>query len=85
MGDIINVMKIHPGSIERFKTECPKSVPDSLLNERWASRIHGQTLARLNERGGMSIKEILMNIEQKQFDYKPESIDDLNKLKEYLK
>lgn len=42
----------------------PENVPTEWLNEEWAQRIHGQSLARLDERGGMSICEILANIER---------------------
>jgi hypothetical protein len=43
---------------------CPQYVPMSMLNELWASRIHGQTLDRLNERGGMGVSELLCNIDK---------------------
>lgn len=42
--------------------ECPKQIPDEILDERWAAVIHSQTLKRLNERGGMSPSEVLLNI-----------------------
>ena len=42
---------------------CPKEIPDSMLNEKNANRIHMQSLKRLNERGGMSPVEIILNIE----------------------
>jgi hypothetical protein len=44
----------HP-AFERF----PKSVPMPLLNEKWAQKNHGQTLKRLNERGGVCMCEAL--------------------------
>lgn len=36
----------------------------SFLNEDWAQEIHGQTLERLAERGGMSKKEIFLNVKR---------------------
>ena len=41
---------------------CPKKVPDNLLSEDQAQKNHGQTLNRLNERGGMGAYEIMCNI-----------------------
>jgi len=35
------------------------------LNEDWALKIHGQTLKRLAERGGLSPEEIFLNVECK--------------------
>lgn len=46
---------------------CPSEFPDELLDNTWALRIHGQTLARLNERGGMSPMEIVVNMERKNY------------------
>lgn len=46
---------------------CPKEIPDALLHEDWARNIHGQTLGRLNERGGLSPAEIIGNIERLDF------------------
>lgn len=42
----------------------PDTIPDSLLNADWALRIHGQTLERLNERGGLSLAEIVVNVKK---------------------
>lgn len=41
---------------------CPKEFPDEFFSEEMAQRIHGQSLARLNERGGMSPGEMILNI-----------------------
>lgn len=38
----------------KFPTEC--------LSEKWAQKVHGQSLARLDERGGMSPQEIFVNL-----------------------
>ncbi len=38
-------------------------ISTSLLDEEWATRVHGQTLDRLAERGGMSHEEIVANVE----------------------
>jgi hypothetical protein len=42
----------------------PDEFPDELLSRDWAYHIHGQTLERLSERGGMSIMELLMNLKK---------------------
>jgi len=42
--------------------ECPNYIPDILLNEDMAECNHGQTLNRLNERGGLGPEEIMANI-----------------------
>lgn len=49
-------MKVNEGSIRRFKNDnCPTEVPDSLLDRNWLDVVYGQTLERLNERGGLGI------------------------------
>ncbi len=47
----------------------PLEVPNELLNEDWAITNHGQTLARLDERGGMDITEIWLNILSMNLDF----------------
>ena len=42
---------------------CAKRVDVTKLNEEHAQKIHSQTLERLAARGGLSVKEIKMNIE----------------------
>lgn len=42
--------------------KCPKEFPVGLFNEQWALKIHGQTLKKLNERGGLHPIEMLCNI-----------------------
>lgn len=44
--------------------ECPREIPNEILDERHAAVIHGQSLNRLNERGGMSPGEVLLNIDK---------------------
>ncbi|MBO0947315.1 hypothetical protein [Fibrella forsythiae] len=46
---------------------CPEYVPMRLLNEEWAQRNHGQSLQRLNERGGLSVCEILANMSKRRW------------------
>lgn len=53
-------MKIH--STELF-------INMDVLNEEWAKRNHGQTLERLNERGGLSVEEIMAIIERRKVRY----------------
>lgn len=80
-------MKILSSTLRDFRDHyCPKEVPDSMLNEQWAERIHGQTLKRLNERGGMGINEIMANINHTPFrEIKAETVEMLNELKELIK
>jgi hypothetical protein len=42
--------------------DCPESVKWGELDDAWASRVHGQTLERLAERGGLSPIEIVYNV-----------------------
>lgn len=58
----------------------PNEIPNEKLNREKAYKIHGQTLERLNERGGMSILELIMNLsdwgmkelfEKYGYNYKP--------------
>lgn len=66
----------------------PKKVPFAMLSERWAQRIHSQTLSRLNERGGMSPYELILNIEKvDMYKYPHDSTDRphfIEKLKKYI-
>lgn len=55
-------MKIHDGCPCKVHEICPQSVPMGLLNQDWAKINHDQTLERLDERGGMTVTEILANI-----------------------
>lgn len=68
----------------KFK-DAPTSIPNELLNEDWAQKIHSQTLQRLNERGGMGVNEIMINIKRLSYqDYNTldtqKSIDEINAL-----
>jgi len=42
----------------------PQSIPFHLLNENWAYYIHHQSLEKLNSRGGMSLREIVVNMKR---------------------
>lgn len=42
--------------------DLPKEVDDNILSQEWSQKIHSQTLERLNERGGMSVIELIMNL-----------------------
>jgi hypothetical protein len=64
--------------------ELPDDVPNELLNEDWANKIHLQTLKRLQEMGGLSIIEMIMNLskitsskffETYGYNYKPTTED----------
>lgn len=81
-------MKIHSGTLRDFNgrdykgTVCPTEVPDSMLCEQWAYKIHGQTLHRLNERGGMGVNEILANIKKLPYSQiREETIEMVEELK----
>lgn len=71
---------------EKFKNKLsgvPKYVPMYMLHEDQAIKNHSQTLERLNQRGGLSVGEILDNLKrQKQTisfeDITQEHIDELN-------
>lgn len=72
--------------------ELPDDFPNELLSEDWADKVHGQTLKRLNERGGMSITELLMNlkriglgeqINKRGYNYEPTQ-EDVNELMSFL-
>jgi hypothetical protein len=53
---------------ERKKySDFPEELPDELFNEDWAYKIHSQTLKRLNERGGLSPQEMIVNIRKLSF------------------
>ena len=44
--------------------DCPKEIPFGMLSEKMAMSIHGQTLQKLNSRGGMTPFELVANIEK---------------------
>ena len=46
---------------------CPKLVKWELLDPAWALKVHGQTLERLAERGGLCPEEIFINIHHLKF------------------
>ena len=68
--------------------DCPKKIPFEMLSEKMAQNVHSQTLARLNERGGMSPVEIVANIEKiNPFKLEHDLYDEpfyIEKLKKYL-
>jgi hypothetical protein len=43
---------------------CPTEIPDELLDEKWAIKIHSQDLKELNRRGGLAPNEIYGNIQK---------------------
>lgn len=63
----IEYMPIHPEDASKF--DCPTQVPMHLLNEEQAQRNHGQSLKRLKERGGLSVKEILAIVDKKNWSH----------------
>lgn len=63
MNNSKEMMPIHPKDSQHLQ-----SVPMGLFNEEWAERNHGQSLARLKQRGGLDIYEMLANINHKSVD-----------------
>lgn len=63
----IEYMPVHPEDAR--KPDCPKQFPMHLLSEDQAQSNHGQTLKRLKERGGLSVREILAIVGEKKWNY----------------
>ena len=80
-------MRVHSTCFEKRLglINVPKEVPDTILTEEWAQRNHGQTLKRLNERGGMGILEMLDNIHKRGLSYRKETQKDVDELNELIK
>lgn len=58
----------------------PKFVKWDALNEEWAQKMHGQDLEKLASRGGLSVEEIVMNIEHRPFHERgPNGVKPLSK------
>lgn len=57
---VLRDFRVHDG-------HCPKFIRWDVLDEGWAQKIHGQTLTRLAERGGLSPCEALANIERREW------------------
>lgn len=75
-------MEVHKHRDKTLKN-YPEFVPDGMLTEEWAQNNHGQSLKILNERGGMSVPEILANIKKilrADHTETQDKIDELNKL-----
>lgn len=77
-------MRVH-GSRNKKLSNYPDFVPDEMLSENQAQSNHGQSLKKLNERGGMAVYEILANIKGKRIMYgigeeSQQDIDELNDL-----
>lgn len=77
----IEYMPIHPDDARKF--DCPTQFPMHLLSESQALSNHGQSLQRLKERGGLSVREILAIVGRKNWSYYgglkwPEAIKMLN-------
>jgi hypothetical protein len=63
----IEYMPVHPEDAR--KPDCPKQFPMHLLDEGQAQRNHSQSLNRLKERGGLSVREILAIVGKKSWSY----------------
>lgn len=55
-------MKILWSYDDKERYGLPNEIPDEMLNDEHAHNIHSQSLIRLNQRGGMSVTEIICNI-----------------------
>lgn len=64
----VEYMPIHPED-RREHPDCPAQFPMHLLNEDQALRNHSQSLKRLKERGGLSVREILAIVGKKPWSY----------------
>jgi len=51
--------------------DCPAYLRMDALNEEWAQKNHGQSLRRLNERGGLSASEAAAIIERRRWRQMP--------------
>jgi len=67
-GERTGVMRIMR---HRMPATCPYYIRMDALNEEWAQRNHGQSLKRLNERGGLSPCEAAAIIERRRYDRMP--------------
>lgn len=68
---VIEYMPILSAELRELKdiANVPMRVPMHLLNERQAYSNHGQSLQRLKERGGLSVKEAISLITLKNWGY----------------
>jgi len=73
------------GALFRRRPDCPRSVPMSLLSEQQAQWNHSQSLARLNERGGLCPMEMLCNIERRSLDLRMNEDYAIDRIKDILK
>lgn len=66
--------------------DCPKEFPNELLSSEYANHIHGQTLKRLDERGGLSPAEIVGNVNKLEWNFIVEMTkeDAIRRIKKYI-
>ncbi len=81
----METMKVHSTCLRNKNLKnVPCDIPMELLNEEQAQINHGQSLKRLNERGGLGIAEILSNIKKDKSIYREEEtqemVDELNEI-----
>lgn len=78
-------MKVHVSSVNDTSLKnVPYEVPDNILKEHQAQINHGQTLHRLNERGGMGVLEILDNLFLRKLQSRKETQEDVDQLNKIL-
>lgn len=63
----MKTMKVHSQCDCRHLNGWLKEIPMGFLNEEWAQNNHGQSLDRLNERGGLTVWEILAIAQRRPF------------------
>lgn len=77
-------MSMHPECLrDKTITNVPTKVPIALMSNEWALKNHSQDLARLNQRGGMGVTEILDNIHRRKLSFskwKQTDVDELNRI-----
>jgi hypothetical protein len=69
-------------SAYRFE-DYPNIFPMSLFNEEQAKKNHGQSLSRINERGGLTPSEMVANIERRNWTPMPAE-EALKKVMQYM-
>jgi len=62
VSDLNNELGTRPFKVLGAPTGCAKFVRWDALSEQMARTNHGQTLRRLNERGGLGVEEIWANV-----------------------
>lgn len=79
------IFKVLVGYDKKNLLNMPNHIPWDMLNEEYAQLNHSQSLARLNERGGLCVTEMLANIQKQRsrdWTVTQATVDELNALVE---